>query len=114
MKKIAKLLAVLSLTVAGACNQQPSNLLIGKWKLVSGATGCATSMSYTAKQLTQVDFQGQSSTIDVTYVTGDSTKFPATVFVITDAGMTYHTTWNFSSKDQVQLDAYTMCTYQRV
>ena len=114
MKKFASALAVLFLVVTGACGGQPANLLIGKWKLTSGATGCATSMNYSAKSLTQVDWQGQSSTIAVTYVAGDATKFPTTVYVITDAGMTYHTTYIFSSKDKVQLDAYTMCTYQRV
>ena len=112
MRKIASVSAFLFLAVAEACGG-PANLLIGNWKLVSGATGCSTSMNYTAKSLTQVDWQGQTSTIAVTYVAGDATKFPTTVYVITDAGMAYHTTWIFSSKDKVQLDAYTMCTYQR-
>jgi hypothetical protein len=116
MKKIARLLAVLCLTVTGACNQQSSssNLLIGKWKLVSGATGCDATMNFTEKQGTFVDSQGQSRSMALRYVAANQDKFPATVYVITDAGMTYHTTWIFSAKDTVQLDAYTMCTYQRV
>lgn len=114
MKKIASLLAVLFLAVTGACGGQPANLLIGQWKLTSGATGCNTSMNYAAKSVTQVAWNGASSTIAVTYVAGDPTKFPATVYVMTDAGIDYHVTYIFSSKDKVTIDTAAMCTYARV
>ena len=114
MKKIASVTAVLFLAFAEACGGQSANLLIGKWKLTSGATGCNTSMNYAAKSVTQVDWQGNTSTIAVTYVTGDSTKFPATVYVMTDAGIDFHVTYIFSSKDKVMIDTGAMCTYARV
>jgi hypothetical protein len=114
MKKIVGVISVLFLAVAEACSGQPANLLIGKWKLSSGATGCNTSMNYAAKSVTQVSWDGKSSTIAVTYVTGDSTKFPATVYVMTDAGINFHVTYIFASKDKVTIDTGAMCTYDRV
>jgi hypothetical protein len=56
-------------------------------------------MNYAAKSVTQVSWDGKPSTIAVTYVTGDSTKFPATVYVMTDAGIDFHVTYIFASKD---------------
>ncbi len=115
MKKTLSLIAVLLfLTVAEASGGESANLLIGKWKLASGATGCNTSMTYTDKAVTQVAWNGTQSTIAVTFVTGDSTKFPATVYVLTDAGIEYHVTYIFSSKDKVTIDTAAMCTYDRL
>jgi hypothetical protein len=114
MKKIVSVLAVLFLAVTGACAGQPANLLIGKWKLSSGATGCNTAMTYAAKSVTQVAWDGTPSTVAVTYVAGDPTKFPATVYVMTDAGVAYHTTYLFSSKDKMTIDTAAMCAYGRV
>src|ERR1039458_3816436 len=114
MKKIVSVIAVLFLAAAEACGGQPANLLIGKWKLTSGPTGCNTSMTYAAKSVTQVAWDGKSSTIAVTYVAGDSTKFPATVYVMSDAGIEYHVTYIFSSKDKMTIDTAAMCTYARV
>jgi hypothetical protein len=114
MKKSVSVLAVLFLAVAEACGGPPANLLIGKWKLTSGATGCNTSMNYAPKSVTQTSWDGKSSTIAVTYVSGDPTKFPATVYVLTDAGIDFHVTYIFPSKDKVTIDTAAMCTYQRV
>src|ERR1039458_10311854 len=114
MKKIVCVSAVLFLAIAEACGGQPANLLIGKWKLTSGATGCNTSMNYAAKSVTQVDWQGNPLTLSVTFVRGDSTKFPATVYVMTDAGIAYHVTYIFASKDKVTIDTAAMCLYARV
>lgn len=114
MKKTMSVIAFLFLAVAGASAGEHVNLLLGKWKLASGATGCNTSMTYAEKSVTQVAWNGTPSTIAVTYVTGDSTKFPATVYVLTDAGIEYHVTYIFSSKDKVTIDTGAMCTYDRV
>jgi len=113
MKKIVWVIAVLLLGVTGACDSQPTNLLIGKWKLSAGPTGCTASMTYSAKSVTQVAWDGKSSTVAVTYVTGDSTKFPATVYVMTDAGIEWHTTYIFSTKDKMILDTAGQCAYDR-
>ena len=56
MKKIVSVIAVLLLAVAEACGGPPANLLIGKWKLTSGATGCNTSMTYAPKSVTQTSW----------------------------------------------------------
>ena len=114
MKKIVSVIAVLFLAGAEACGGQPANLLIGKWKLSSGPTGCNTAMTYAAKSVTQVSWDGKSSTIAVTYVAGDPTKFPATVYVMTDAGIEFHVTYIFSSKDKMTIDTAAMCAYDRV
>ena len=114
MKKIVSVLAVLFLAAAEACGGQPANLLIGKWKLSSGPTGCNTATTFAAKSVMQVSWDGKSSTIAVTYVAGDPTKFPATVYVMTDAGIEYHVTYIFASKDKVTIDTAAMCTYARV
>jgi hypothetical protein len=116
MKKMACLLGVLLVTVTSGCTQKSSNsnLLIGKWKLVSGSPqGCDAMMSFSAKQGTFVDSEGHSRSMDLSYVAADQDKLPATVYVITDAGVANHTTWNFSDKNTVQLDSYSMCTFKR-
>ena len=114
MKKIVSVIAVLLIAVTEACGGQPANLLIGKWKLSSGATGCNTAMTYAAKSVTQVAWDGTPSTVAVTYVAGDPTKFPATVYVMTDAGIDFHVTYIFSSKDKMTIDTAAMCAYERV
>jgi hypothetical protein len=114
MMKTVSVIAFLFLAVAEASAGEHANLLIGKWKLASGATGCNTSMTYTEKSVTQVAWNGTPSTIAVTYVTGDSSKFPATVYVMTNAGIDYHVTYIFSSKDKVMVDTGAMCTYDRL
>jgi hypothetical protein len=53
------------------------------------------------------------NTIPVTYVTGNSNTFPTVVYVLTDAGITYHTTYNFPSKDKMILDTAAQCPYVR-
>ena len=115
MKKTAGALAILLLTITG-CNSSgpdPDNLLLGKWKAVSGDPGCDATMDFEKTQASFVDFKGNSRSMAVTYVAANQDKMPTTVYVITDAGMSNHTTWNFSDKNTVQLDAYTMCTYKR-
>jgi hypothetical protein len=56
---------------------------------------------------------GQPETIPITYVTGAATTFPATVYVMTDAGVAFHVTYIFSSKDQMTLDNALQCAYDR-
>jgi hypothetical protein len=114
MKKLVNGMAIAMFLVTSACGGQSSNLLLGKWKLTSGATGCNTSMTYAAKSVTQMSWDGKPSTVAVTYVAGDPTKFPATVYVMTDAGIDFHVTYIFPSKDKVTIDTAAMCTYARV
>ena len=114
MKKIGAVLAMLTLNVIGACKTQPDNLLLGKWKLISGDQACDTSMDFAAKQGSFVDYQGQTRSMAVTYVAANQDQIPTTVYVITDAGFSNHTTWNFSDKNTVKLDSIGFCTYQRV
>ncbi|HWG19489.1 MAG TPA: hypothetical protein VG225_03095 [Terracidiphilus sp.] len=114
MKKLVSTMAIVMFMLATACKGEPTNLLIGKWKLTTGAQGCNTAMTFAAKTVTQISWDGKTSTIAVTYVTGEATKFPAVVYVMTDAGITYHVTYIFSSKDKVMIDSGAMCTYERV
>ena len=113
MKKIVCVIAVLLVGVAEACGGQPTNLLLGKWKMTSGETGCNTAMTFAAKSATQTSWDAKTSTIPVTYVAGDPTKFPATVYVMTDAGIEYHVTYIFSTKDKMIIDTAGMCAYDR-
>ena len=120
MKKIASVLAVLFLAVTEACGGQPANLLLGTWKLDrSGAAPsqyCAEPLTYTSKTATTPDLAGSphSTTIPVTYVLGQTKGFPNVVWVMTDAGAAYHTTFNFDSKDKMVLQTAAMCAYVRV
>jgi hypothetical protein len=117
MKKLLSVVAVVLFAATEACGGQPSNLLIGTWKLDrSGAAPsqyCGEPLVFAAKTLTQPDIQGKSSTIAVTYVTGDTKTFPTVVYVMTDAGIAWHVTYRFLSKDQMILDSAAQCAYVR-
>ena len=92
----------------------PSNLLIGGWKLVSetdnrnlpGVTCTVTDMSYTPTQVTKTD-AGVLTTINVSYL-----ATPAKV--VTNAGLVNAASFKVLDKDTVQLDAILGCTYRRV
>ena len=119
VKKLISAIAILLFTGAAACGQPP-NLLIGTWKLDrSGAAPsqyCAEPLTYTSKTATTPDYAGSphSTTIPVTYVLGQTKGFPNVVWVMTDAGAAYHTTFNFDSKDKMVLQTAAMCAYVRV
>ena len=118
MKKLACLLAVLLFAGAEACGGQPSNLLIGTWKLDrSGAAPsvyCQEPITFAEKSRTMpAGVQGGANTIPVKYVAGDPHAFPTVVYVMTDAGVANHTTFNFVSKDRMILDTALQCVYVR-
>ena len=118
MKKIVSVIAVLLIAATEACSGQPANLLIGTWKLDrSGAAPsryCAEPLTYTSKTATTPDYAGNSTTIPVTYVLGQTKGFPNVVWMMTDAGAAYHTTFYFYSKDKMVLQTAEMCAYVRV
>jgi hypothetical protein len=121
MKKLISAIAILLFTGAAACGHgQSQNLLIGTWKLDrSGAAPskyCAEPLTYTSKTATTPDYAGNphSTTIPVTYVLGQTKGFPNVVWVMTDAGAAYHTTFYFSSKDKMVLQTAEMCAYVRI
>ena len=123
MKKILSMAVIVPLCALAACggggNFDPSNVLIGKWKLVPDAVhipSCLATMEFAAKTYTGTDANGKSVTMPVSYVTGDhkSLTFPTTVYVLTDAGIEFHTTYNFSGKDNMILNTAAMCSYSRV
>ena len=66
MKKIVSVIAVLLFTVAEACGGQPSNLLIGTWKLAgSGAAPsqyCQEPLFFAEKSRTEKDVNGTLNT----------------------------------------------------
>jgi hypothetical protein len=118
MKKLVSVMAVVLLGVAEACGGQPSNLLIGTWKLdrsgVAPSAYCQEPISFAEKTRTMPPgVQGGQNTIPVTYVTGDVKTFPTVVYVMTDAGIEYHTTYRFLSKDKIILDTALQCAYVR-
>ena len=118
MKKIACVIAVLLITVAEACGGQPSNLLIGTWKLdrsgVAPSQYCLEPMTFAEKTFTGRDTSGGGlNTVAVTYVAGDPKTFPTVVYMMTDAGVANHTTFRFTSKDKVILDTAAQCAYVR-
>jgi hypothetical protein len=117
MKKFVCLVAVLLFAAAEACGGQPSNLLIGTWKLDrSGAAqspNCQEPFTFAEKSRTMPDVNGKMNTVPVTYVAGDPTKFPTVVWMITDAGMANHTTYQFASKNKMVLQTADMCAYVR-
>jgi hypothetical protein len=80
VKKIVSVIAVLLFTVAEACGGQPSNLLIGTWKLAGSGTApsqyCQEPLIFAEKSRTEKDVNGTLNTAPVTYVAGDATKFP--------------------------------------
>jgi hypothetical protein len=121
VKKLVSITAILLFSVITACGgggADPRNLLLGKWKLFPDdvhSKYCLATMEFTAKTYTGPDVNGKLFTIPVTYVTGDpkTLKFPATVYVLTDAGVDFHTTYLFSTKDKMMLNTGLMCSYTR-
>jgi hypothetical protein len=117
MKKLMSVLAVLLFTVAEACGGQPSNLLIGTWKLDRSGTApspyCLEPMTFGEKTWTGADTTGKMNSTAVTYIAGDATKFPTVVYMMTDAGEANHTTFRFLSKDKMILDTAAQCAYVR-
>jgi hypothetical protein len=117
MKKFASALVILACMTAAACKAAPSNLLIGTWRVdtsgVAPNPGCANPLTFGEKTRTEPDVNGQSNTIPVTYVAGESTTFPTVVYVMTDAGIEYHTTFRFLSKDKMIMDTAAQCPYVR-
>jgi hypothetical protein len=117
MKNTMSVIAVLLFTAAAACGGQPSNLLIGTWKLDRGGVApsayCQEPMSYTEKTVTMPSVNGPSTTTPVTYVAGDPKTFPTVVYMMTDAGVANHTTFRFLSKDRMILDTAAQCAYVR-
>jgi hypothetical protein len=115
---------ILAFTAIAACggpaSGDPANPLIGKWKLyaAAGTTSspyCVQNFEYAAKTFTNPDANRKPTTIPVTYVTNGAkvVTFPATVYVMTDAGVLFHTTFLFPSKDRMVLDTALECTYMR-
>ncbi len=117
MKALASGVAVGLLMLASACEAAPSNLLIGTWKLdrtgAAQSPNCQEPLTYAEKTRTMPDVNGKMNTIPVTYVAGETKTFPAVVWMITDAGMANHTTFQFVSKDKMVLQTANMCTYLR-
>ena len=121
MNRIASIVTILLLTGTAMAGDFP-NLLLGKWKLSAepGAPApssyCLPQVGFTATTYTRTDAGGKASTIPVTYVTAQSTTitFPTSVYVMTDAGAYYHTTYIFkASKDRMLLDTALQCQYAR-
>jgi len=117
MKKFVSSFVFLLFMLATACKAAPSNLLIGTWKVdrsgVAPNPGCPEPLTFGEKSRTEPDANGQSNTIPVTYVAGESTKFPTVVYVMTDAGIEFHTTFRFLSKDKMIMDTAAQCPYVR-
>ena len=117
MKKFVSSFVFLLFMLSTACKAAPSNLVIGTWKLDrSGAAPspyCPEPLSFSATTRTAPDVNGQVSTAPVTYVTGETTTFPTVVYMMTDAGVAFHTTFRFLSKDKMIVDTAAQCAYVR-
>jgi len=117
MKSLTSAIVMVVFVAATACKGAPSNLLIGTWVLdrsgVAPSPYCQEPMSFDEKTRTMPDVNGKTNTIPVTYVAGESTTFPTVVYVMTDAGIEYHTTFRFLSKDTMILDTALQCPYLR-
>ena len=74
---------------------------------------CLTKLEFTAKTYTSTEAAGTVSSRPVTYVAGQSKTFPTVVYMMTDAGITYHVTYRFESKDRMILDTAYPCRYAR-
>jgi hypothetical protein len=95
--------------------QDPNNILIGQWRFSgigsdssAAPGGCATAITFTSTQQTMTSL-GATSTIPVTY-----NASPTGVFVLTDAGIDAHVTYNVLDANHVQLDSWPACTFTRV
>jgi hypothetical protein len=113
------ILIVSALAGCGGGSFDPSNVLLGKWKLVPDAIhipSCLATMEFAAKTYTGTGVNGKTVSMPVTYVTGNpkTLTFPTTVYVLTDAGIEFHTTYNFSGKDNMILNTAAMCSYSRM
>ena len=107
---------MLLLATAGCGGGRPANPLIGSWKLdtsVATDPNCDKAYIFSAKSLTRPNPGGQASTIAVNYVGGDAKTFPAVVYVLTDAGIAFHTTYRFADRDHMILDTVMQCPYVR-
>jgi len=117
MKKYASTFVILVCLAAAACKAAPSNLLIATWRVdrsgVAPNPGCPEPLTFGEKTRTEPDVNGTSNTIPVTYVAGESTTFPTVVYVMTDAGIEFHTTFRFLSKDKMIMDTAAQCPYVR-
>ena len=118
MKNVARVIVVVLFMAATACKgTSSSNPLLGTWVLDrSVATidpSCQEPWIFTAKTRSYPDVNGVMDTAPVTYVTGDNNTFPAVVYVMTDAGMAYHTTFRLPSKNKMVLDTVAQCPYVR-
>lgn len=119
MKTFTSVAALLLLPLLTSCGSgKPANLLIGQWNAsaVAGAAAnpyCPTPLVFTGTTYTMPDSLGKPETIAITYVTGTGTTFPATVYVMSDAGVANHVTYIFSSQDQMTLDNALQCAYTR-
>ena len=114
MKKLAVILAILSLTATEAWGG-PTNLLIGKWKLdptvATNATPyCLAPLEFTASTFTQRNTLGKLSTISVSYIPAQTKTFPTTVYLVMDGD---HMTYVFKSANRMVLDTFLQCTYVR-
>jgi hypothetical protein len=121
VKKTFSICVILSVCSLGGCGGgavDPQNILLGKWKLVPDAVHskyCLAMMEFAATTYIAPNPQGKLSTIPVRYVTGDpkTITFPATVYVLTDAGIEFHTTYVFSNINTMMLNTGAMCSYTR-
>ncbi len=117
MRKFASAFLFLLSMAATACKSAPSNLLIGTWVVdrsgVAPSPYCIEPFTFDEKTRTEPDANGTMNTIPVTYVAGETTTFPTVVYVMTDAGVAYHTTFRFLSKDKMILDTAAQCPYVR-
>jgi hypothetical protein len=115
MRKFATTILILMSMAAAACKAAPSNLLIGTWRVdrsgVAPNPGCPEPLTFGEKTRTEANVNGQGNTIPVTYVAGESTTFPTVVYVMTDAGVEFHTTFRFLSKDTMIMDTAAQCPY---
>jgi len=117
MKSFTSVIVVVLFLAATACKGAPSNPLLGTWVLDRSAAAidpsCQEPLTFAAKTRTEPDVNGVMNTVPVTYVTGDSSTFPTVVYMMTDAGMAYHTTYRLPSKDKMILDTAAQCPYVR-
>ena len=120
MKKTFSIAVILSLCILSSCGSspsstaQPSNPLIGKWKVgstegVATSPYCASTIEFTATAQTMV-YAGKPATEPASYSATQAGVFPTTEYVIGTGG---HTTYVFSTKDKMVMDTALLCTYVR-
>ena len=115
MKKLSTVGAILLFSVITGCgSSQPSNPLIGKWKVgstegVATSPYCASTIEFTETTQTMV-YAGKPATEPASYSATQAGVFPTTEYVIGTGG---HTTYVFSTKDKMVMDTALLCTYVR-